>query len=87
MPRIKSKHLIIALLALLAWFFVGSLIALFGLGRLTADINPLKIPEFWWFYRENTEVMGWLQTGLVASGCLAVITFMLKYKRPQKLHG
>lgn len=87
MPRIKSKHLIISLLALLSWFIVGSLIALFGLGRLTADINPLKIPEFWWFYRENTEVMGWLQTGLVASGCIAVITFMLKYKRPQKLHG
>jgi type IV secretion system protein VirD4 len=87
MPRIKSKHLIIALLALLAWFIIGSLIALLGLDRLTADINPLKIPEFWWFYRENTEVMGWLQTGLVASGCLAVITFMLKYKRPQKLHG
>lgn len=87
MPRIKSKHLIISLLALLAWFIVGSLIALFGLGRLTADIDPLKIPEFWWFYRENAEVMGWLQTGLVASGCIGIIIFMLKYKRPQKLHG
>lgn len=87
MPRIKSKYLIIALLALLAWFIIGSLIALLGLGRLTADINPLKIPEFWWFYRENTEVMGWLQTGLVASGCIGIIIFMLKYKRPQKLHG
>lgn len=87
MPRIKSKYLIIAALALLAWFFFGSFIALLGLGRLTADINPLKIPEFWWFYRENAEVIGWLQTGLVASGGIGIVIFLVKYKQPQKLHG
>ena len=49
-----------------------SLIALAGLHRITAHLNPAAIPAWFWYYRANPKVQRWLTIGMLASLGLAV---------------
>ncbi|MFN3669615.1 MAG: type IV secretory system conjugative DNA transfer family protein [Brevundimonas sp.] len=63
-------------------------VALAGLGRLSADIDPGRVPAWFWYYRHDPEVRRWLAVG-AASASLAVLVLAgaaaLDRRRP--LHG
>jgi type IV secretion system protein VirD4 len=67
---------------------LGSLIAVIGLGQFRADINPLALPAYFWFYRGNPHVMLWLAKGI--GGVLLAIGLFVGIKRlttQESLHG
>ena len=67
---------------------VAATIALAGLHRLSADIDPRAIPYWFWYYRADPLVQKWMGLGLlftlVGSGVLAI--GLLRSLRPP-LHG
>jgi type IV secretion system protein VirD4 len=76
-----------AVIAATTIFLAGGMIAIVALGQFKPDINPLKLPEYFWFYRGNSLVMGWLfkgMAGTVAAICLAALIVL---NQPRKLHG
>ena len=46
---------------------LASLIALAGLKRLSADLDPAAIPAWFWYFRADPEVRRWLGVGLLAA--------------------
>lgn len=83
------RHLVVyGLLAIAATFVLGGLVAIIALGQFRQDLNLLKMPEYFWFYRHNGYVMGWLLKGIggvAATGGL-VVAFVI-YNRKETLHG
>jgi type IV secretion system protein VirD4 len=79
-----------ALAAGAATLLVGlaGLIALAGLKRLSADIDPAAVPAWFWYFRGDPEVRRWLGVGLLSSLMLAGIVAIgvAKSIRPP-LHG
>lgn len=76
-----------AVIAATTIFLAGGMVAIVALGQFKPDINPLKLPEYFWFYRDNSLVMGWLfkgMAGTVAAICLAALIVL---NQPRKLHG
>lgn len=67
---------------------LAAVIALIGLRRLSADIDPAAVPGWFWYFRADPEVRRWLGVGLLSSGGLAVIIALglLRGLRPP-LHG
>jgi len=49
-----------------------SLIALAGLHRISAHLNPAAIPAWFWYYRADPKVQRWLTIGVLVSLGLAV---------------
>ncbi|MFZ2996627.1 type IV secretory system conjugative DNA transfer family protein [Sphingobium sp.] len=67
---------------------LGGLVAIIGLGQFRTDLNIFKMPEYFWFYRHNPAVMGWLAKGMggvAAAG--ALVAFMVFLNHKQSLHG
>lgn len=63
-------------------------IALAGLKRLSADIDPAAVPAWFWYYRHDPEVRRWLGIGLLSSfGLAAVIVIGALRNRRPPLHG
>lgn len=64
------------------------LVALIGLGQLEADIDPLKVPQWLWYYRHDPALRRWLATGagLSISMALALVLAVLASKR-RPLYG
>jgi type IV secretion system protein VirD4 len=60
----NAKIIGFVLFCLLSIFFGASLIAIIGMGQFKNDMELLKIPEYFWFYRDNGYVMGWLVRGI-----------------------
>src|SRR3546814_10135822 len=60
-------------------FVLGGLVALIGMGQFRPDIDPLKLPQYFWFYRHNGYVMGWLLKGVggvsAAGGLIAALVY------------
>src|SRR3546814_577966 len=69
-------------------FVLGGLVALIGMGQFRPDIDPLKLPQYFWFYRHNGYVMGWLLKGVggvsAAGGLIAALVY---FRRQDALHG
>jgi type IV secretion system protein VirD4 len=63
-------------------------IALAGLKRLSADIDPAQVPGWFWYFRHDPQVRRWLGVGVLSAFCGAgVITVgVLRNLRPP-LHG
>lgn len=65
-----------------------AVIALAGLKRLSADIDPALVPAWFWYFRADPEVRRWLGVGVLSSlgsgGLIAI--GILKNRRPP-LHG
>jgi type IV secretion system protein VirD4 len=75
------------LLAGIVIFLVGGMVAIVGMNQFKPDINPMKLPEYFWFYRDNAFVMGWLYKGMGGTvAALALLALVLKLQ-PPKLHG
>lgn len=74
--------------AVIVIFVLGGLVAIIGMGQFRADLNLLKLPEYFWFYRHNGYVMGWLLKGVLgvsaAGSLIAAYIFM---NRKDALHG
>src|SRR3546814_10212732 len=58
------------------------------MGQFRPDIDPLKLPQYFWFYRHNGYVMGWLLKGVggvsAAGGLIAALVY---FRRQDALHG
>lgn len=67
---------------------LAAAIALIGLGRFTGDIDPARVPGWFWYYRDDPLVRRWLVAGLAAAGLLVLLgvaAALLNRRRP--LHG
>jgi type IV secretion system protein VirD4 len=67
---------------------LAAVIALGGLGRLSADIDPAEIPVWFWYFRDDPQVRRWLGVGVLSTfGGAAVVSFgVIRNLRPP-LHG
>jgi len=75
------------LLALVLVLFLGMLIAIVGLGLFVPTIKPLGLPQWFWFYRGDAHIMGWLAKGCgLAAALLAGAVILFRMKKPP-LHG
>lgn len=79
----------VGLVAAVILVLVGAgLIALAGLGRLTDDLDPLRAPAWFWYYRGDPLVRRWLSIGLAAvSTPLTAILLAVALSRRPPLHG
>lgn len=67
---------------------LAGVVALAGLHRLTAHLNPAAVPAWLWYYRADPKVQRWLGVGLLASagvGGFIAISIARGLKPP--LHG
>jgi len=63
-------------------------IALAGLKRLSADINPAAVPAWFWYFRGDPEVRRWLAVGaLSAFGVAAMAAIGVARSLRPPLHG
>lgn len=77
-----------AVLAVIVIFVLGSLVAIIGMGQFRPDLNLIRLPEYFWFYRHNAFVMGWLAKGIAGVvGTAVLIAVMVYLNRKQSLHG
>ena len=77
-----------AVTALCLTVILAAIIALAGLGRLDADIDPARVPAWFWYYRADPDLRRWAAIGLVSSGLLVltlIAAIALARRRP--LHG
>lgn len=67
---------------------LAALIALAGLKRLSADIDPTAIPGWFWYFRADPEVRRWFGVGLLSTFGLAgaIALGVVRNLRPP-LHG
>ncbi|MGE7199632.1 type IV secretory system conjugative DNA transfer family protein [Brevundimonas naejangsanensis] len=66
----------------------GGTIALIGLGQFSGDVDPLRAPAWFWYYRDDPEVRRWLLIGFGSATLLTVLSAaaaLLSRRRP--LHG
>jgi type IV secretion system protein VirD4 len=80
--------IICCVLAVIVIFVLGSLVAIVAMGQFRTDLNLLRLPQYFWFYRHNPFVMGWLVKGMMGvTGAAALIAAMVYLNRKQTLHG
>ena len=80
--------IICCVLAVIVIFVLGSLVAIVAMGQFRTDLNLLRLPQYFWFYRHNPFVMGWLIKGMMGvTGAGALIAAMVYLNRKQTLHG
>ena len=73
---------------LLAAAIVAALVALAGLGQLRPDLDPHRVPAWFWHYRGDPQVRRWLALGVGISALVVSILVagaVLNRRRP--LHG
>jgi len=65
-----------------------AIIALAGLKRLSADIDPAQVPAWFWYFRGDPQVQRWLGVGALSAlgGAGLVAIGILRNRRPP-LHG
>lgn len=76
------------LLLLVFLVVVVAVVALLGLGRFSGDIDPTRVPGWFWHYRHDPFVRRWLLVGLASAGLLGLpfaVALLLGRRRP--LHG
>ena len=67
---------------------LACLVALAGLKRLSAHIDPTVIPAWFWYYRADPKVQGWLGVGLLAAlGLAGAIALGVSRSNRPPLHG
>ena len=86
----KDKAAILAAILLLATItvvVVGALIALAGLGQYSRSMAWEQIPRFFWYYRHDHQVRGWLSRGLLLAGGAVLIIVLMILRGRTSLHG
>ncbi len=67
---------------------LGALIAIVGLGQFSLDLQPWRLPAWFWYYRHNGFVLGWLLKGVGGVYMATVLVgLFLKFGRQDDLHG
>lgn len=88
-PGTRAALIAAGLAAGLALFCIGTfLVALIGLGRFSGDIDPVRVPAWFLYYRHDPEVRRWLGVGAGVMGLILLIlgtAIALGIRRP--LHG
>jgi type IV secretion system protein VirD4 len=88
-PGTRAALIAAGLAAGLALFCIGTvLVALVGLGRFSGDIDPVRVPAWFLYYRHDPEVRRWLGVGAGVMGVILLIlgtAIALGIRRP--LHG
>lgn len=88
-PPARALAAVGAALALAGAGIVMTLvIALAGLGRLSADIEPSRLPAWLWYYRHDPELRRWLGAGAAMTLCTgSVLALAVLLSRQRPLHG
>ncbi len=88
-PEPRAALIAAGMAAGLAIFCIGTfLVALVGLGRFSGDIDPVRVPAWFLYYRHDPEVRRWLGVGAGVMGLILLIlgtAIALGIRRP--LHG
>jgi type IV secretion system protein VirD4 len=67
---------------------LAAVIALAGLKRLSADIDPAAVPAWFWYFRDDPEVRRWAGVGLLSAlGLAAIIAVGVARSLRPPLHG
>lgn len=73
---------------LVLWTLLAVLIALAGLGQVQPHMNYGAVPGWFWYYRNDAKVMGWLGGAYLGVALLAGgLTLAAFLKRKPELHG
>ncbi|RVT90294.1 type IV secretory system conjugative DNA transfer family protein [Sphingomonas crocodyli] len=87
-PRAKlALALAGAIVLVLAILAAGALVALFGLGQISPNMRIERVPAFFYHYRADPTVRGWLMRGMMLSGAAAAIGVGMLVRRRASLHG
>ncbi|RZL75785.1 MAG: type IV secretory system conjugative DNA transfer family protein, partial [Sphingomonas sp.] len=65
----------------------GGFMAWTGLGLPFAKLDPLKLPEFFWYYRHDRRVIRWLAIGMAIAAVVVIGGVVAFLRRPRALHG
>lgn len=88
-PATRAALVAAAVLIGLGFIAIGAMtVALIGLGRFSGDIDPARIPTWFWYYRHDPEVRRWLTIGAGSTALAALMIgagALLNRRRP--LHG
>lgn len=88
-PAARTAALVLGALATAGLLLVlAAIIALAGLGQLSASVEPARLPAWFWYYRDDPRVGRWILAGLsIASlaGLILITAILLSRQRP--LHG
>ncbi|RZJ47586.1 MAG: type IV secretory system conjugative DNA transfer family protein [Brevundimonas sp.] len=88
-PAARATLVVVGLLVLLLLAGTSTaMIALAGVGRLSPDVEPARVPAWLWHYRADPNLERWLRIGGLISILLAVVivsAVALGIRRP--LHG
>jgi type IV secretion system protein VirD4 len=82
-----ARLLIGAPLGLLIALAIASMIGWLILGLPVASYDPLKMPEFVWYYRGDPEVVRAMAGGLIVGGALIAGLIYALWSRGAPLHG
>ena len=87
-PRSDKAALLIAIpLATAVFALVAGIIAWLLIGVPFSQFDPLKLPEFFWYYRGDPVVMRGMAAGAGGGAILTGGLFWLLLRRPAPLHG
>jgi type IV secretion system protein VirD4 len=85
-PAARAGLVAAALMVGLGLVALGAMaIALAGLGRLSPEVEPARVPTWFWYYRHDPAVARWLVVGVSASGLTALViaaAALLTRRRP-----
>jgi type IV secretion system protein VirD4 len=85
--RTKSAWLITAPLAALVCAAIATIIAWLILGLPTNRFDPLKVPQFFWYYRADPAVLRALGLGGLAAAAFTAVTAYMMLAPKKSLHG
>jgi type IV secretion system protein VirD4 len=74
-------------LAILMALAVASMIAWVVLGLPATAYDPLKVPQFFWYYRGDPHVVRAMAGGLLAGGLILVVLVYALWAQQPPLHG
>lgn len=78
----------LAALLLALWATLTMVITLAGIGRLSANVDFLKVPAWLWTYRAHPQVQLWFKVAGLGSGLLiATISLLAALRIRRPLHG
>ncbi len=88
-PRPNAAKLAFGLFAAVLFMTAGGgTIALIGLGQFSGDVDPLRAPGWFWYYRDDPEVRRWLLIGFGSATLLTVLSAAAALLSPRRpLHG
>ncbi len=74
-------------LAIVMALTVASMIAWIVLGLPATAYDPLKVPQFFWYYRGDPHVVRAIAAGLLAGGLILAVLVYALWARQPPLHG